>query len=731
MNKFLLILVIMCNFCVICANAVNDTIWCRPVSDTQADWNPVTKKGVKVKVFRYEWFATQAKNIGNIILGNDILLTNNLGVVVYSLKAPIEGHEELPISFGRDHDSLYIKVPEVEDSKWFYVINQTKNKRLDSISGHNGKYVEIVCKDLNDSTILRVSPENHVASLIRVKDIPVVKVDTCVEVKDRLRYEYRKIGEEQLGEGKLLGPVLPNPNPDPNPNPYLDWLKWIFVIVGLMVICSISYFVFFVKRKKKTKTGSYSIVVWEKRISSKKIAKRHRPIAVDELPHKGLIPGQKVLMEGDLFQTVEYLIPPEWQVIEEPIVDNQEKLGVLDSFELLFEQKAENGDIYGVNSGSSFVKFFRYSVLDSESEILLLKRKCKELSRLNKGLQDEAKDLQQKIGDTEKRVKEEINKIKEDAEKRVSSIEKDAKTKIAEVTDKITAVEKERDQAKKKAETIKDELIEQFGQEKRVITEERDSALSDLTTTKSALLNAGTKLNSMMSELEVSNTKVSRLEKAQEMYSTKLTYVPFAEGYSAKIQSLIDIAININKSAVALLDIQLEDPYHIMKCIAKYNKALSLIDMDMFYTDVNMIAKGGMVLEGTVLSTYNQDNNKDQLYNSMKLYFFDNYLAKYVNAIVVLNESLAGIDRMVEGLTEKDVRQFKQYRSEIEDAVRNLEITVEVVRLFEKVGNKIDLRVTQIDAGFSTGEILEIENCIVYLAGAHRPDAKIYVKAQE
>ncbi|WP_195440533.1 Smc domain-containing protein [Bacteroides thetaiotaomicron] len=722
MNKFLLILVIMCNFCVICANAVNDTIWCRPVSDTQADWNPITKKGVKVKVFRYEWFATQAKNIGNIILGNDILVTNNLGVVVYSLKAPIEGHEELPISFGRDHDSLYIKVPEVEDSKWFYVINQTKNKRLDSISGHNGKYVEIVCKDLNDSTILRVSPENHVASLIRVKDIPVVKVDTCVEVKDSLRYEYRKIGEEQLGEGKLLGPVPPIPNPDPD----LDWLKWAFVIVGLMVICSISYFVFFMKRKKKTNIGGYLIVVWEKRISSKKIAETHKLSTVEELPHKDLVPGQNVLMKGILFQTVEYLIPPEWQVIEESVVDNQKIRGVLDSFKLLFKQKAENGDIYGVNSCSSFIKYFRYSVLDSE-----LKEKYKELLLLNEGLMGEVKDLKQKIAATEKRVKEEINQIKEDAKKRISSIEKDTEIIIGEVTDKITAVEKERDQAKKKAETIKDELIEQFGQEKRVITEERDSALSDLATTKSALSNAGAKLNSMMYELEVSNTKVSRLEKAQEMYSTKLTYVPFAEGYSAKIQSLIDIAININKSAVALLDIQLEDPYHIMKCIAKYNKALSLIDMDMFYTDVNMIAKGGMVLEGTVLSTYNQDNSKDQLYNSMKLYFFDNYLAKYVNAIVVLNESLAGIDRMVEGLTEKDVRQFKQYRSEIEDAVRNLEITVEAVRLFEKVGNKIDLRVTQIDAGFSTGEILEIENCIVYLAGAHRPDAKIYVKAQE
>ena len=593
---------------------------------------------------------------------------------------------------------------------------------MDSISGHNGKYVEIVCKDLNDSTILRVSPENHVASLIRVKDIPVVKVDTCVEVKDSLRYEYRKIGEEQLGEGKLLGPVPPIPNPDPD----LDWLKWAFVIVGLMVICSISYFVFFMKRKKKTNIGGYLIVVWEKRISSKKIAETHKLSTVEELPHKDLVPGQNVLMKGILFQTVEYLIPPEWQVIEESVVDNQKIRGVLDSFKLLFKQKAENGDIYGVNSCSSFIKYFRYSVLDSE-----LKEKYKELLLLNEGLMGEVKDLKQKIAATEKRVKEEINQIKEDAKKRISSIEKDTEIIIGEVTDKITAVEKERDQAKKKAETIKDELIEQFGQEKRVITEERDSALSDLATTKSALSNAGAKLNSMMYELEVSNTKVSRLEKAQEMYSTKLTYVPFAEGYSAKIQSLIDIAININKSAVALLDIQLEDPYHIMKCIAKYNKALSLIDMDMFYTDVNMIAKGGMVLEGTVLSTYNQDNSKDQLYNSMKLYFFDNYLAKYVNAIVVLNESLAGIDRMVEGLTEKDVRQFKQYRSEIEDAVRNLEITVEAVRLFEKVGNKIDLRVTQIDAGFSTGEILEIENCIVYLAGAHRPDAKIYVKAQE
>ena len=231
--------------------------------------------------------------------------------------------------------------------------------------------------------------------------------------------------------------------------------------------------------------------------------------------------------------------------------------------------------------------------------------------------------------------------------------------------------------------------------------------------------------------LNVANKTIKTLEDAQAKFTNVLTYVPFAEDYTKKVMALLNVVDQMNKSATKLLDVEtVEDPYHITKSLAKFAKAIADIDMAQFYTDIKMITEGQMVLKDTTIATYDQNLDNEQLHNSLKIYFFDTYLAKYINAAVVLNESCIGLDRLVKGLTKNDVMAFLKYREELEQCVDQLEIEVETTHLFDKVGQKIDLRVTLVNAGFATGDILEIENCFVYLKGGQRPDSKIFVKAQ-
>jgi hypothetical protein len=92
---------------------------------------------------------------------------------------------------------------------------------------------------------------------------------------------------------------------------------------------------------------------------------------------------------------------------------------------------------------------------------------------------------------------------------------------------------------------------------------------------------------------------------------------------------------------------------------------------------------------------------------------------------------MAGADRLVEGVTPDDVKVFADYREQLQSLCSKLGIIVENVRLFDKIGEKIDLNAQLVDVGFSTGDILDMENAVVYLEGSHRPEVKVRVKVQE
>ena len=117
-----------------------------------------------------------------------------------------------------------------------------------------------------------------------------------------------------------------------------------------------------------------------------------------------------------------------------------------------------------------------------------------------------------------------------------------------------------------------------------------------------------------------------------------------------------------------------------------------------------------------MLSTFDQKDKK-AFHESMKLYFYDTYLKKYVDALIVLNETMVGMQYLADGATANDVKPFENYRNEINDILKSLEVEVLSVRIMESCADNLMLTVIpkSLDFECAKNSICQIDNCIVYL----------------
>ena len=240
-------------------------------------------------------------------------------------------------------------------------------------------------------------------------------------------------------------------------------------------------------------------------------------------------------------------------------------------------------------------------------------------------------------------------------------------------------------------------------------------------------------LRNKKSLIENKEKEIGNLNSEMQNYRERVDFVPYAVNYGKIVKDAIEIATQVSKAAADLLDKPgIDDVWHIVKAISKYNTAMLDIDLEQFYTEVQMINNGQIVLKGTMISKFNTECTKDELDYSIKSYFFNSYLKRYMDALIVFNESMAGIDRLTVGVEKADVAKFNDMRTKIEQLLNKLGITADYVKLFDNIGEKIDLQAEVGDYGdFSSGTILEVENCIVYLTGGNKPETKIKVKIQE
>ena len=664
------------------AGTAQDPQYCRPVKEafgqTLVDVIEDTT-GAKIRLFKGEWFETYGKSNANAKIKNEVDCwlktdgnTKETTILDGDQKGLLSDHKPLDIKCFKTKDSLYIKVPATEDSKWFYVINQTENTLLSTNDSNSfDRWISYPIM-----RIFRVSPDNHVVSVFKSDD-----VKETVEVKDTISDDgssYLRqriiIGNDTIRDQKLR--EIENSKTDSE-----SFSKVLFpIFIGLLVLIAVIYaFLIYRKRKankNKRKEEEKKYIVCDKHQEEKTISRielKDLNDLVAQLPEEFAHMGDQIKEwhECDVKKRITKIQDDNTQQIAKIIRKSKESE---DQLQREFSEKIEKE---------------KKKTIDAEAKY------------------DKLKDS------FDEKVKEKVEKIQKDSEKTIQK------------------AEKERDDAIKEKDDISDKLNAQFEKTKKELVEAKVSIQKKYDQTDAELRKTKEYLKKTTDNLNVANKTIKTLEDAQAKFTNVLTYVPFAEDYTKKVMALLNVVDQMNKSATKLLDVEtVEDPYHITKSLAKFAKAIADIDMAQFYTDIKMITEGQMVLKDTTIATYDQNLDNEQLHNSLKIYFFDTYLAKYINAAVVLNESCIGLDRLVKGLTKNDVMAFLKYREELEQCVDQLEIEVETTHLFDKVGQKIDLRVTLVNAGFATGDILEIENCFVYLKGGQRPDSKIFVKAQ-
>lgn len=297
---------------------------------------------------------------------------------------------------------------------------------------------------------------------------------------------------------------------------------------------------------------------------------------------------------------------------------------------------------------------------------------------------------------------------KEHLEKDIENLEQEGKKS----EQKITALKNDLDALRKELNTEKEQAQKQV---EAVREEEKQNAKNRIT------------------ELQKSHQdEVERLEAAQKLYTEKIAFVPYAAQYAKDISSLIDTVNEINNSAMELAKADVEDPYLILKAIRIFNLAQSEIDYEDLLLDVSLAAKNDMSFANSGISNL-KTVAPDQMFSSLRSYFLSAYLEKYINAAVVYNESLAGLDRLVVGLDSSLTAPFKQYREQLKDCCKRLGIAVISVKLFDTLGDNVDLKATMVDFDdrLPADSIIAIENCLVYPEGGRRPTEKIFVKAQK
>lgn len=343
----------------------------------------------------------------------------------------------------------------------------------------------------------------------------------------------------------------------------------------------------------------------------------------------------------------------------------------------------------------------------------------KEIERLNK-LVDQLKAEKETA---KKKAEDEAEKNMTKAQKKWDETKAKQDKNIEELTTKLN-------QEKEKVKTIRNEVA----QEKQLIIdklqESLDHANNDLNSVKKSLSETKTQLQKTQDELSTANTTIEYLDESQKQYSAKITFAPYAEKYALLIKKIFELETKLTERIVVFSKKDLSDPYHMFKATHRFMERLSEVDMDKFRVEVEMASKKQMTFTGNGIAHLSTLQGAEQV-KQVRAYFVLNYLAKYVAALQIYVESLIGLHKLMEDVSPADVLEFKNIRQQLITLYEQMEIKVICPQLFDSIGNNMDLRVEQVDAGFESGDILEIMNCLVYSVDGQTPTDKIYVKAQQ
>lgn len=324
------------------------------------------------------------------------------------------------------------------------------------------------------------------------------------------------------------------------------------------------------------------------------------------------------------------------------------------------------------------------------------------------------------------------NKLQQEQESKKAAIDTAAARYKKEADALIAKAEQRVAAAEEKSRTIREELTVKFEKQIGDLNTSIDKLKETLSTTRGTLKETQSALNAETQAHNQAKRKIENLTGAIARFDDKLADAAFAQPYCRNIENLLNISKKIQESANEAQNADVEDPYFICKAVARFWAQLDKIDLSAFYTDVDIVLGTGFVPKGTPLATYDASLPEAELETLVKNYFFASYLKQYVNALVVFNESMAGLTHLLPDMPAELVRPFEDYRLQLQQAVAALGINVLSVKIFDFVHNNTDLLATPVDGGYdSPGAILDIENCLVSLSGAPKDGERIRVKVQQ
>ncbi|MBD5358827.1 MAG: hypothetical protein HDR88_17870 [Bacteroides sp.] len=321
-------------------------------------------------------------------------------------------------------------------------------------------------------------------------------------------------------------------------------------------------------------------------------------------------------------------------------------------------------------------------------------------------------------------IKQEITNVNKESENKIRKIQSDADRNVKLANERA-------DKAESLSRSIESRLNEKFNHERNRLIGEKNELNDSLSKTRQELKITIQELDKVTLSLSQRIREVERLTLETQAFNEKLSGITDAQSYCREIVNLLRLSNDIQTSAIEMLNIDISDSYFMYKALALFSSRLNAINMLNFLTEIEMISKTGFVIKGTPLSGINKSLSAKEIENLAKNYFFTTYLKSYVDALVVLNESFAGIHFLIPDLNSSFTNIFKEYREQLNNVTQRLGIQIVTVRLFDMVGSNTDLSATEIDAGVDRhGAIIEIENCKVSLIGGTPDPRRIVVKSQ-
>lgn len=359
--------------------------------------------------------------------------------------------------------------------------------------------------------------------------------------------------------------------------------------------------------------------------------------------------------------------------------------------------------------------------IKSKDSVEKLQAQLKEKVKENQVLKDFREKAERKIEEAKSQAENKIKQATANADKQIKAAQEKAQKDIDKANDRADKAEEESKRTEERVTKKYEGTIKTLEKDIQKKSNEIQSLSEELSTTR-------TTLKTTSEELRVANDTIVAKENALDRFNKTITDIAPAKEYADSLEKLLQIGEKVEKAAIGLGQNKDVDDYLINKYITRYRAALSVIDMQMFTTDVLNATKAQFVYKGQMLATFDQKDKKS-FYESMKLYFYDTYIKKYVDALVVLNETMVGMQYLADGATAKDVKAFETYRKEIDAILKAIEIDVISVKIMDSCTDNLSLTVIPkvLDFDCPKNSICQIDNCIVYLKGASKPNEKIQV----